>query len=101
MWQTDGVAPTMASEREWDVDDLLIEMLHPEWHKQAACRGMDPAVFFPERSAPELVRAALRVCANCPVKSECADAGQEHNQGVWGGTSPAMRRRQRRRRMER
>lgn len=97
MWQNDRMGILTVSEREWDVDDWLIEMLHPEWHERAACRGMDPAMFFPERSNPELMRAALRVCAGCPVRAECEVAGRDHHQGVWGGKTPAMRRHQRRR----
>lgn len=93
--------PTVASEREWDVDDMLIEMLHPEWHRRAACRGMDPAIFYPERPNHALTTRALKVCATCEVRDECDAAGRYHTLGVWGGKTPAMRRREvRERRLE-
>lgn len=41
--------------------------LLPSWFAQAACLGMPSEVFFPEGpgSSP---RAALEVCAECPVR---------------------------------
>lgn len=45
------------------------------WKHRAACRGVDPELFFPvAESGPvhdEQVAAAKRVCARCPVRSEC------------------------------
>ena len=36
-----------------DVAVILAELVHrPEWHREAACRGADPALFFPERWCP-------------------------------------------------
>lgn len=69
-----------------------------DWRLEAVCRGMDPAVFFP---LPVGVRAerhddryapALAVCARCPVQAECAAAGAEESEGVWGRTVPRDRR---------
>lgn len=50
------------------------EMAPPDWHADAACRGVDPGLFEAARggsSAP-----AKRICATCPVRELCA-ADQE------------------------
>jgi WhiB family redox-sensing transcriptional regulator len=57
------------------------------WRNDAACRGTDPAVFFPERAtSPE---PALAICARCPVRAECLDAADDD--GIWGGTTAVER----------
>ena len=65
----------------------------PDWHHQAACRGCDPDLFYPERGAT--VTAAKAICAACPVRGECLDyaleVGEHH--GIWGGTSERQRKR--------
>jgi hypothetical protein len=46
------------------------------WLRQAACRaeGVHPDVMFPDNNVSELDRAR-RICAPCPVRTEClADA---------------------------
>ncbi len=73
----------MVQTREWDSDDFLMELLHPEWHKRAACRGMDLALFYPEIN--ESSQAALDACATCPVREECSVSGKTESHGVWGG----------------
>ena len=41
------------------------------WRLLAACRGMDPALFFPERGDVYTVQGAQAVCATCPVAEQC------------------------------
>ena len=72
------------------------------WYHDAACRGEDPELFFPiGTTGPALLQLmeAKRVCARCPVQSECLRwaivTGMEH--GVWGGMSEDERRALRRR----
>lgn len=64
----------------------------PPWRELAACAGMDPALFFPERGAN--TEPAKQVCARCPVIEECADFAIEHREryGIWGGMSERQRR---------
>lgn len=72
------------------------------WREEAACAGMDPALFFPagERAEPSLrdIQAAKRVCASCPVRQECLDFALATSQpdGLWGGLTTRERRRLRR-----
>ncbi len=62
------------------------------WRDRSACAGADPDLFIGpdyEGSVPRARREALAraVCADCPVKAECArfaiTRGIGH--GVWGG----------------
>ncbi|CAN5667993.1 hypothetical protein BH24ACT5_BH24ACT5_30620 [soil metagenome] len=63
------------------------------WTTDAACRGLDPDLFFPQRGAPP--DQAKAVCAGCPVRAECLDYALTHHElfGVWGGTTGKQRRR--------
>lgn len=69
------------------------------WQDFAACAGQDPALWFPQqdrrggRPAAERAaqRQALETCAGCPVRAECAEAGQHEDHGIWGGLTPADR----------
>lgn len=62
------------------------------WWERAACRGMDTALFFPERG--EQIGKVREVCAGCPVRAECLAVAER--EGIWGGTSARERRRMRR-----
>lgn len=67
--------------------------MRPDWYDDAACRGMDPAVFFPDHHGDH--RAALAVCATCPVAAHClleAMAVGTSLHGIWGGTTERRRR---------
>ncbi|MGH3099241.1 MAG: WhiB family transcriptional regulator [Streptosporangiales bacterium] len=63
---------------------------------QAACRGMETDVFFPETW--EEPAPALGVCAKCSARTECLELALATNErfGVWGGTTEQERRRMRR-----
>ncbi|WP_046731437.1 WhiB family transcriptional regulator [Streptomyces humi] len=72
------------------------------WRERAACRDVDPDLFFPVGTAGlTLVQIdeAKAVCARCPVRERCLrwalDVGQV--EGVWGGTTESERRATRRR----
>jgi WhiB family redox-sensing transcriptional regulator len=64
------------------------------WRLAAACRGLDPKLFFPERG--EDASTAKAVCARCPVRAECLADGFAEKSGIWGGTSERERRQLRR-----
>ncbi len=69
-----------------------------DWQDVAACRSTDPDLFFPDGENVEGIGRAKAVCATCPVRAECLAFAVELNQseGVWGGHTPAERRRLRR-----
>ena len=70
------------------------------WRQEAACRGVDPAVFFPDTE--EDAGPAKAICASCPVRMRCLDYALSTRQddGIWGGLTETERRRARRRRQE-
>jgi hypothetical protein len=48
----------MSTEEAPDFEVVLAELVNrPAWHRQAACRGVDPELFFPERG--QATRPAL------------------------------------------
>jgi len=68
------------------------EVIDMDWRHRAACRGVDPELFFPIGTtgpALEQLSRAKSVCHRCPVTGECLawalDTGQLA--GVWGGLS--------------
>jgi len=67
------------------------------WRAHALCADTDPDIFFAPGALEH--KMAKRICAGCPVRSECLsyamDAPVDH--GVWGGLTERERRRWRRR----
>ncbi len=72
--------------------DELVQ--RPDWVRHAACRGLPTAWFFPEQGGDTI--GPRRICAGCPVRTECAEAGESEAYGVWGGRSIQQRRNGRR-----
>lgn len=65
----------------------------------AACRGMDVNLFMPERGDIATVNNAKRICATCPVQTQCLEYGLEEKHGIWGGMAEAPRRKLRAKRL--
>jgi len=63
------------------------------WRQRAACRGVDPDVFYP--ASDEEAEEARSICRVCPVREACLEyalANRERD-GVWGGATERERRR--------
>jgi WhiB family redox-sensing transcriptional regulator len=63
------------------------------WRQRAACRGVDPDIFYPV--SDEDAADAKAICAQCPVQGACLEwalTRREHD-GVWGGATERERRR--------
>lgn len=73
--------------------DLGVIAPQREWAHLGSCAQTDPDLFHPEDA--NLVKDALAVCDQCPVVVECLQwaLGNDEKHGVWGGTTPTMRRR--------
>ncbi len=80
----------MSRVTEWDADDYFLDQLHPAWHADAACRGMDPDIFFPIEHRAQ--REAKEVCKGCPVRETCESSGLGESYGIWGGRTINERR---------
>ena len=68
-------------------------MTNLSWRKKAACRGLDPEIFYPP--SEEDAVAAKSVCGACAVRMPCLDfalTNREHD-GIWGGATEKERRR--------
>ena len=68
------------------------------WHTKAACRPsehnpIDPDIFFPEPDEMDRIRAAKRLCDQCPVSEVCLDAALEQGDthGIRGGKTEEER----------
>jgi WhiB family redox-sensing transcriptional regulator len=68
-----------------------------DWRDLAACRGKPTAWWFPDRGDTFELVLARRVCAGCPVRSECLAfaLGEPDIEGVWCGMTAQQRRRMR------
>lgn len=67
--------------------------VRPEWQQEAACRGMDPDLFFPVGRTGDAVgdiALAREVCAGCPVAADCLEFALSARNpvisaGIWAG----------------
>lgn len=78
--------------RPWNSPPITVSGLErpADWRDHAACRGMDTDMFYPDGRGAVLTRAietAQQICAQCPVRTQCADAAdtQHERYGIWGG----------------
>lgn len=61
------------------------------FREYAACKGIDPNLFHPERGQSEV--PAKKICMTCPVRAQCLQYALDGNElfGVWGATSRRQR----------
>jgi WhiB family redox-sensing transcriptional regulator len=77
---------------------LALDGKEREWMLEAACAGVDPGLFFPEKSGVGKAseQAQIRMlCLGCPVQPNCLEYSLAHHEmdGWWGGYGPHERRR--------
>ncbi|MEU8347523.1 transcription factor WhiB [Actinomadura meyerae] len=68
-----------------------------DWRHRAACRDVDPELFFPiGNTGPAIlqIEEAKQVCRRCDVQDACLRWALESGQdsGVWGGMGEDERR---------
>ena len=63
------------------------------WRDQAACQGLESAIFYPADDGE--AESAKTVCEECLVRAPCLDYALEQRErdGVWGGSTEKERRR--------
>lgn len=83
--------PSLPSNARWTGAPETVPVT-PDWRQEAACKGLDPDLWYPERG--DLLVMAREVCARCPVRGECLDFALTEGEkfGVWGGMSERERR---------
>ena len=72
-------------------NDLIFQPA-PAWRALAACRGVDPELFFTERG--ESTGDAKAICRDCDVRADCLEYALANKEkfGIWGGLSERERR---------
>jgi len=67
--------------------------MNATWRNRAACRGLDPDIFYP--ASDEDSWEAKAVCDTCPVRQPCLEhaLSLREREGVWGGLTERERRR--------
>jgi WhiB family redox-sensing transcriptional regulator len=88
------------AERTSSLARLFAVEAENDWRPQAACRGLDPDMFFASEDLEnrqerrEREATAKAVCARCGVVEECLTyaiaAGERY--GIWGGLNADERR---------
>jgi WhiB family transcriptional regulator, redox-sensing transcriptional regulator len=63
-----------------------------DWRSAAACRHVDPEMFFPSSSSEaslDQIARAKSICLQCPVRRACLAWSISHGMafGIWGGTT--------------
>ena len=75
---------------------------NPRNFTDAKCYGVPTEVFYPpqDKFSPDEERYIRnRICGGCPVIEACGEWGLAHERyGIWGGMTPAMRERERKKR---
>lgn len=69
------------------------------WQDSALCREVGPELFTGDLNTGEDVRAAKRICGQCPARRDCLDAALREEAGkpstaragIRGGASPRQR----------
>lgn len=86
-----------AGELAWSpgswVEDLFDIVSRPAWYADAACREHPELRWVGSGNSGPEVEAAMAVCANCLVRTECLAAAMADPTlvGVWGGTTTKER----------
>lgn len=69
-----------------------LDYAEPSWMiERPACAGSDPEVFFPEKGDGANAALARRICARCPLMTECRERNLDEQFGIWGGTTNKQR----------
>jgi WhiB family redox-sensing transcriptional regulator len=67
------------------------------WRVDAACRKVDPELFFPDPGQAPQAAAAKAICAGCAVRGPCLEAAlhgpqaRDDNSGIFAGTTASDR----------
>jgi WhiB family redox-sensing transcriptional regulator len=93
-----GIAPLterLAAAREQLTTPPPVGSADPErdWRQDAACREVDPELFFPEPGQLPQTARAKEVCAGCAVRGPCLDTAlhgplaRDDRHGIFAGTT--------------
>ena len=71
----------------------MVPLTNQPWRVHAACRGVEPDVFYPV--SDEEADVAKAICNVCSVRQTCLEYALTNRErdGVWGGATEKERRR--------
>ena len=71
----------------------MVPLTNQSWRQHAACRGVEPDVFYPV--SDEEADVAKAICDQCSVRQPCLEwaLAERERDGVWGGATERERRR--------
>lgn len=76
-------------------EPLMKDLIGTAWMKDGACRGHNTDWWFNGKPSDTTYRLALKICANCPVRTTCLQWALQWPvqdlHGIWGGTSQRER----------
>ena len=74
---------------------MLSQADRASWMKDAACKGTDPGLFFPENGDTSATNPAKMICQGCVVREVCLEYALSEGieDGIWGGECARERRR--------
>jgi WhiB family transcriptional regulator, redox-sensing transcriptional regulator len=78
---------------------MLHLITHSPFDGTQLCKTVDPDLFFPEDYLDkDQIEKAKAICNDCWIKNKCLSFAMENKEreGIWGGTTPADRKRLRR-----
>ena len=90
----------MSDESANPMTENLLEFSRDTWWMEfALCREVGGDLWHPDEGEGQtyMTNRAKEVCNRCPVIEECLGYAMKHGEvlGVWGGTTPAERKRMR------
>jgi WhiB family transcriptional regulator, redox-sensing transcriptional regulator len=68
------------------------DLMPPQWHEEAACKGLAADIFYPLDD--DAVSVAKSVCGECSAQERCLEyaLAVREKDGVWGGATERERR---------
>lgn len=66
-------------------------MSDDNWQAQAACLGQTDVMYPEDASDASAIAKAKALCARCPVRPQCREAGRSEGYGIWGGDTATER----------
>ncbi|HUD08250.1 MAG TPA: WhiB family transcriptional regulator [Candidatus Saccharimonadales bacterium] len=89
--RTENSAQIVSDTRAGYIGQVLSLKETPGWRQKAACKGLDPEIFYPRKDSENDM--ALSVCEDCHVWVDCLRFAIKYHQdqGVWGGCTETQR----------
>jgi WhiB family redox-sensing transcriptional regulator len=82
----------LVPDQDYEFPDVWTAWINAKWMDRGICTDLHDDTFYPDaKDNPGLVtkqiKAAKRICEQCPVRAQCRQWGIDHDEpeGIWGG----------------